>query len=346
MCGTIVYYMISLVDSLVYVACLQIFNSNDTYMVLQCSILGTIFVLTFLYLYKLIIKKQVNFEKNRILVIFVSIFFVYGTRLIFYPYMSADDFQINRYVANICVYCIVAIIFMVTFILLSNQNSEYKIKEKVNYEKNRVMYNYYQQVEERDKEIRRFRHDYKNHIRGIKYYLSEKKYEELEKYVESIDGEGFAYSQIVDVGHNYINAILSHYVSETSKSDIKLVISGDASRASIIDDYDWSTIIPNLLNNAIEATRQIEDEDKTIEISFKYIRNKIVVSVTNPIKDDVNIPDLANIKTSKKDKLNHGYGIKNIRNSVEKYHGDLTCKIDENNQFVIVIWLQSDHLSC
>ena len=124
------------------------------------------------------------------------------------------------------------------------------------------------------------------------------------------------------------------------------MISGDASRASIIDDYDWSTIIPNLLNNAIEATRQIEDEDKTIEISFKYIRNKIVVSVTNPIKDDVNIPDLANIKTSKKDKLNHGYGIKNIRNSVEKYHGDLTCKIDENNQFVIVIWLQSDHLSC
>ncbi|MDQ9825894.1 GHKL domain-containing protein, partial [Acinetobacter sp. 163] len=53
----------------------------------------------------------------------------------------------------------------------------------------------------------------------------------------------------------------------------------------------------------------------------------------NPINIDKD-----NIITDKKDSFLHGIGISSIRNSVEKYNGNVEIKIEEN-RFVMIIYI-------
>ena len=147
------------------------------------------------------------------------------------------------------------------------------------------------------------------------------------------------------MGHNFVNAIINHYVAEAGKLDIKLDVEGSVIDAKNIEDYDWSTIIPNMLNNAIEETKKLEENLRKITFSIKNNQNKIVITMINPIYDVDNIQHTSVLKTTKSDKLNHGFGIKNIIRCVEKYHGDVSYSVNENNQFVTVVWMRCDQLS-
>lgn len=118
------------------------------------------------------------------------------------------------------------------------------------------------------------------------------------------------------------------------------MISGDASRASTIDDFDLSTIIPNMLNNAIEATLSVIDEERVISVDFKNIQNKILIIVSNPVSEIVNIKALNEVKTTKKDRINHGFGIKNIISSANKYKGTVTYEMEGNSKFVLSVALR------
>lgn len=344
MCGFLSYFVYSFLTLIFVLIFENVFSRESQGITVLGSIMGTVFLFILLYLYCKKNHKSIDVSRNKWLSILAGILIFIGIYMAGYPYFNISEFHKPAYILYFAVFGILVIIFGVSYVAIINNNYEYKYKEKISTEKTKLMHDYYGLIEARDLEMRRFRHDYKNHIRGIIYYVNEEKYEDLKTYVQSMYEDSVFERDIYDVGLNFVNAILCKYYDETKEENIKLQVSGDASPASGIDDYDWSTIIPNLLNNAIEATRQVEDEDKTIEISFKYIRNKIVVSVTNPIKDNVNIPDLANIKTSKKDKINHGFGIKNIIKTVEKYNGDISCEVNDSN-VNITVWMICNQIS-
>ena len=102
-----------------------------------------------------------------------------------------------------------------------------------------------------------------------------------------------------------------------------------------IKDEDIVLILSNLLNNAIEASA----ESKEPVVKLKFIRecNQIIISVVNTLSKE---PCIIGNKfiTTKEDTENHGIGIENIRETVEKYGGSCVIKYDESSfRFVILI---------
>jgi sensor histidine kinase regulating citrate/malate metabolism len=94
----------------------------------------------------------------------------------------------------------------------------------------------------------------------------------------------------------------------------------------------------NALDNSIEANEKIED------ISRRYIN-----VIMNPYKDylfiEISNPSIFNpigedgkLRTTKKDKENHGFGIKSIKQVVEKYDGMLNYEY-QDGQFILNIML-------
>ena len=79
-------------------------------------------------------------------------------------------------------------------------------------------------------------------------------------------------------------------------------------------------MLGNLLDNAIEATEKLESE-KDIFVSLVYQKEKLLIKIRNPYAGVLKKDRAGNYKSEKKDRENHGIGLKSVRKVVEKYEG-------------------------
>ena len=94
------------------------------------------------------------------------------------------------------------------------------------------------------------------------------------------------------------------------------------------------SILGNLLDNAIAAVKNVPDR----EIQFLFLENKgrIIISITNRYDGIVQVKNHKWI-SRKKDGEVHGYGIKNVEQTVEKYNGTVKISYDQTHFSVKVL---------
>lgn len=90
---------------------------------------------------------------------------------------------------------------------------------------------------------------------------------------------------------------------------------------------DIVSLLVNLLDNAIEACEKL-DENKLIQFKLTLEEGMLTVSVRNPVKEPVRIEG-KRIKTTKKEKSQHGFGMLNINTVVEKNGGTSILKCQD-----------------
>ena len=103
----------------------------------------------------------------------------------------------------------------------------------------------------------------------------------------------------------------------------------------LYESTDLSIILGNLLDNAIEATEKLEVE-KDIFVSLMYRKEKLLIKVRNPYTGDLKKDRAGNYISEKKDRENHGIGLKSVRKVVEKYEGVMEIHT-ENQIFEICV---------
>ena len=105
-----------------------------------------------------------------------------------------------------------------------------------------------------------------------------------------------------------------------------MTIYADASDIGFMDVMDICSIFGNAIDNAIEYERQIPDPDcRLIKVTVRSQNRFLLIRIDNYCRETIKVTD-GLIASSKKDGRPHGYGIKSIRRSVEKYHGSLTLE--------------------
>ena len=81
--------------------------------------------------------------------------------------------------------------------------------------------------------------------------------------------------------------------------------------------FDICTILSNALDNALEACRRLkEGEERYIDVNCVLKNDMQMICISNP--SDTDDPDL---KTSKENKNEHGFGLYNIRKTVDSLDG-------------------------
>ena len=102
-----------------------------------------------------------------------------------------------------------------------------------------------------------------------------------------------------------------------------------------MEDIDVCNIFTNLLDNSMEAAKK--NENKNIKL-YIYEKNGYVIIKNENFCKCYKKNKIGKFETTKKDKKSHGYGIKIIEKTLEKYNGDLNIKID-NGIFRMIILL-------
>ncbi len=168
-----------------------------------------------------------------------------------------------------------------------------------------------------DEELRRFRHDYRNHMIVVNAYLESGKTAEAREYLNTINGGINGVLNKIKTGNFVSDAILNSKAVSAAKFDTQISFSGRVPSEGISSE-DLCTILSNLIDNAIEACEKVAGRKK-IEIESGEANGFLILSVSNPTVNGAN----PKFRTTKKDKLNHGIGLKNVERAIKKYNGTI-----------------------
>ncbi len=194
-------------------------------------------------------------------------------------------------------------------------------------------------LKQKESLIKGFRHDLKNMIISLKMMISDGKVQEAVDYLNSMQGEISVIEKKYDSGNYIVDTILNEKDSVASCKEISFGIMGRFPNAGI-KNLDMLVLLANALDNAIEACEKYEHE-RFIHVESRMMGKMWLLIVKNST-NDLSFDDCLDIKTSKKDKENHGFGMMNMRRVVEKYHGQLNAYVNEEELFVLSLAIELD----
>ena len=229
---------------------------------------------------------------------------------------------------------------VVYYLVIDIMKRETKLREnRIFHEKVKSQTAMYHSISENLEKQRRRTHEYKNQIAAIRALAEEKQYEKLQEYVKRADEELKVGTDAIDTTHVIINAILNTKYREATAKGITFVLKiGDLSELKM-EEEDIVTILSNLLDNAIEACERREgDEDKVIRFKFVQEGGQAVISVVNSMAAEPVTVHGGFVTTKEDEEGEHGMGIRNVVETVEKYGGRYQIDYDKGEfQFMILI---------
>lgn len=187
-------------------------------------------------------------------------------------------------------------------------------------------------------ELRRERHELKNRYFYIRTLLAEEKYAEADNYLESVIGHISDDLGTIETGNALLDYLLSRKLGEAKRLKIKVTTEIALPKEFGIDSEALCTVLANLLDNAIEASRTVQSPE--IRVSMKCTGGYLAAKIANRVDKDV-LSLNPNLETTKKDSENHGFGFRIIRKTVEKQNGLFSVSV-ENGYFVADLMLPAE----
>ena len=212
---------------------------------------------------------------------------------------------------------IAAVCFYMTILLNKTQRESEKLRLSAQQEEFR--FQYAQNVKKQYDEISQVRHDMKQTHSVVMSLLMEEKTDEAIEYMQKAAKRISEFDVLIDVGNDFVNAILNAKLSEAKRNGITVLCSADKN-ASGIDEVDLCSLIGNMLDNAIEACEKCRDRQRVIEIKIQMHDNKYLLMIENTAPENA-LENNKQLATTKDDTSRHGYGVKSIRSIAEKYNG-------------------------
>lgn len=190
----------------------------------------------------------------------------------------------------------------------------------------------YQAISENFEKQKKRTHEYKNQMKCMESLLVKKQYVKLEEYVKGICGRLDKELDAIDTNHIIVNAILNTKYREAEENGIVFVLRVNDLSDLRIKDEDIVTILSNLLINAVEACKKCERNKRILKLKFVKEDGMIKIGVRNTYSNPI-LYENGEIKSTKLVRTEeHGVGIKNIIEIIEKYDGSYVIK-NENQEF-------------
>jgi len=225
--------------------------------------------------------------------------------------------------------CSTAIIILLIFNVMLKKHSEDNLNRLDSQIKLQI--SHYEKLDRHNAEMRRFRHDYRNHLRAILSLISMDETEEAREYISNILNIEEIPELAFDTGNCLADAILTDKSEQFSDGtiDFKGIIPDS------LDNADICTVLSNALDNAIEAC--VACGNKHIDINSNVKQGYFVITIANPT-------DMENFsgkipETTKPDPSSHGYGLISIETIARKNNGRIKLNC-ENGRFTLSVLMK------
>lgn len=302
---------------------------------LSCSILSHIIsnylmFIFIIYSYKTRNKQYLKYFKILSIIVFIcfNLVFMFNSPTLFYTISIA-----RTYIFTV----VISIIALICFDRMQTKYEKDKhLQESIiqNLEKEKE---FNQQREQQQKEIRKINHNLNNILIILQSHLEKEEYEEAKDYIEqNLKTHVEAYQALTHTGIAAIDGALNAHIQSIKEKGIQYDedISKILHLGSIVPG-DLALIISLALDNAKEACENIEGE-KHISLKLQSKQTHVILYIENSIPEGSH-PSFH--KTSKKDKIAHGFGVSSIKEMAERYHGEAKYEV-KHDQVILRVVLQ------
>lgn len=240
------------------------------------------------------------------------------------------------------IFLMIAALNVLLYILMNNMQRDNVTKEEYHLLKANLasQEKFAVEAKERYTEMKVLRHDVKHYLTATAELITDGKPEKAKSYIESVINEKINSTVIgVNTGSAVIDAVINRRMEVCAEREIEMKCLIDTQFVSG-NDIDVSILLSNLLDNAIEGCSNCNLPQ--IELTVRRKKSLTYIMVKNSIACSV-LNENPKLKTRKKDKSTHGYGIRSIKNIAQKYSGSVDF-IEKNSCFIAEIWLKMEKL--
>jgi sensor histidine kinase regulating citrate/malate metabolism len=140
-------------------------------------------------------------------------------------------------------------------------------------------------------------------------------------------------SVAIDTANPTLNAVLREYARQAQSLGIRLDMDLGVPGEMAVQPVDLAVIVGNTAENAIAACSKISSESGERAISIRLFKQGglLFYEIANPLGNDDAQPKAGGGRRV------HGYGLQNVRKTVEKYHGHLDARSDGNTYTVTIV---------
>lgn len=342
-----VFFILLLLESII-IGILQIATRSDIYkkfedyqIYLFATMLYTILIISF-YMFS---------KKNQIMIKYILrnlavkhyIMFIMGllSFCLLVSYLGYISLTQYNPVTNLLIFialCIITIAFFIIgfYMVFTIYKNEYyqdilKLSEKCLKQQEE----YYKSILDKERETKKFRHDLNNHLISLKHLYNNGRYVELGEYIYCIESTVSDLDIGIHTGNDIVNAVINNIIPKDN--DIEFLWKGIVPVDIKISQMDLCTIFSNIITNSVEAVLSLTDSDKKyINVKVDYISGMLKIDIKNNC-NAIAMNDI-NLNTIKKDKLNHGFGLENVKRCIGNYGGEINYNINQN-EFQLIIHL-------
>lgn len=228
---------------------------------------------------------------------------------------------------------ICGILLFVTGILalcIWHQKKELARIDELNQRCIRQLTEQYRRLDEQQKELRRFRHDYANHLKVLYQLVETGDMERFRSYLAEI-AKPLQNTRRLTTGNPIGDAVLNHYYALAAAKDVHLKLIGTFLPELKIGDVDLCVILTNLLSNGLEAAEGCK-RPATITVELSGYEEKMqCITVTNPVKERPDHLKEGKWLFSTKDNMDcHGLGLLNVEDVLLRCGGRIRYCCVEN----------------
>lgn len=183
-------------------------------------------------------------------------------------------------------------------------------------------------------------HDIKNHLLLLREFAVKENYDELKQYLNEVWGEYTATKGKMWTQNEVLDTFLDKKMQEAEMEGMEFRIEADVLRKVPLTKTELCVLFGNLLDNAIEACSKIQVGKKKISVKISRKKNFLFIFIANTIQERPR-EKKGELVSDKKNAELHGYGLKSVKQIVEKYGGTFQYEI-KDDQFEVHIAFLGD----
>lgn len=252
-----------------------------------------------------------------------SIFYIVSLLLYVQMYMTIGD--IALLIINV-ILIIILNIFITNIFESISKNNELKNQLNLYRQQSEMEYRYYENLNNKYNNSRKLIHDMKNHMQTIENLYKEKEVDKAKAYTKDmyLMLDKLYHKRYID--NKVLNIILNDKTLKAEEFNIDFTCNVGQVNMNFIKDIDLTTIFSNILDNSIEAVKDL-DINRNINLKIDRFNEFIIINLSNYTSNE---PIVVNGRFKSTKNEHSGFGLENVKIAVEKYEGSIRINYEKN----------------
>ncbi len=194
-----------------------------------------------------------------------------------------------------------------------------KIDKQIDSYQHELIETHYREVDNMYRQMRGWRHDYRNHIQTMKAYAALEDWEAIRRYLDLLDEDLTTVDTVIKTGNPMTDAILNSKISLAKSKAITVVADAHIPVQLKSSEIDLCCILGNLFDNAIEASLELPVGQRIIRVYMDMRGTQLYISFTNFTAGKKMKKEGKRFRSTKGE--GHGFGLVRIDAIVERLEG-------------------------